>query len=256
MSNAPDSPNSPEAPGVTAAYSILTDPIWYITGAFFALLTTALPAAFQQAWLLPLLQTVALWTLLLPAIRRAALRPILSMPTLWVVIQGLTFFALTLLAPNPTEVAVGNGFTYQADLLAWLYTQTPLPASLATQPLLRIIELAGILLGAVLTGGGVAIWFLARSVNLYAFGAAAVLNAGGNVGTLLGALEPWWLLRLAAFILIIALLSSPGFTGEYNPAAWPAPRRRALWWGIGLLALALLLELLLPAPWARLFGRV
>lgn len=234
-------------------WSITIDPIWYVTGALFALLTTALPGALGQHWLLPLLQTVTLWLLLLPALRRAALRPALRMLAIWASVQVMTFFALTVLAPARAESAVGGGFAYGGALLAWLYTQAPLPASWATQPLLRVVELLGVTVGSVFTGGLVGIWFLLRSLNLWVFGLAMALNAGAGGAGLLGVLEPWWLLRLIAYALLIAVLASPGFTGDYNPGAWPPGNRRALRWGGALLLAGLLLELL-AGPWARLFA--
>jgi hypothetical protein len=238
----------------TRTYSIVYDPAWLITGAFFALLTSALGVLLGLSWLMPLMQTVALWLLLLPALRTGALRPTLKMLSLWVLLQGLTVFLAATFAPARAETAIGDGFAYQTSLLAWLYTQSPLPASWATQPLLRVVELLGVVVGTALTGGLLGIWFLLRSLNLYAFGAGMVLATSESAAVLLAALEPWWLLRLIAYILLIAALAMPGFTGEYSPAAWPARRRKALWWGLALLGAALLIEPLLATPWARLLG--
>lgn len=234
--------------------SLTSDPVWYITGGVFALLTTLVPGALGQRWLMPFLQTTALFLLLLPAIRRAQLRPVLGMLAIWVSVQALAVLALTWAAPGRAEVAVGNGFAYQASLLSWLYTQSPLPASWATQPALRVVELAGVTVGAALTGGLAGIWFLLRSLTLYAFGIAAAWNASGTASAALGAAEPWWPLRIVAYTLLIAVLAMPGFTGEYNVARWPLGRRRVFWWGIGLLAAALLVEALLSTPWATWWG--
>ncbi len=234
-------------------WTIYTDPIWYGAGALFAALTTALPGALGQHWLLPTLQTLTLWLLLLPAIRRAALRPTLQMLALWLGVQALVFLALTLLATTRAEAAVGDGFAYQASLLSWLYTQSPLPASWGSQPLLRVIELLGVTVGTVVSGGLVGIWFLLRALNLWVFGIGAAINAGAGAAGLLAVLEPWWLLRLVSYALLVAVLASPGFTGDYLPASWPAGHRRVLAWGGALLAAALLLELL-ATPWAHLLG--
>src|SRR5690606_29283082 len=111
----------------------------------------------------------------------------------------------------------------------WLFVRGPLPASWATQAVARSVELLGITLGSVISGGLAGIWFLVRSVNLLAYGVATLWNSAGSVAGLLAGMQPWWILRIVAYVGLVACFAMPGYSGEWNPARWDAGQRRLLW---------------------------
>ena len=237
-------------------YNLLDDPVYYGATFFFAALATALPALLGSTWFLALAQTASLWLLLLSPLRQDRVRPALAALAIWVAVQIATVFALSLVSPDALERAVGNGFRYREVLLTWLYAGTALPASWFSQPLLHLLEVAAITLGSLLSGGLVGVWFLMRTVNLYAFGAAALVDSAGPVGGLMAALQPWLLLRIAGYVGLLPLLALPAFTGHWLPWRGSPGRRRLLMIAITLALVGLLSELFLPAIWARWFGRI
>lgn len=237
---------------MSARYSLLRDPVYYSTAAAFAALTTALPALAGGAWFLPIAQTAALWLLALVAFRRASARAALAVIGLWLCVQAATLFAVTMLAPTRAELAIGGGWAYRQALLEWLYAGAPLPASLRSAPWQRLLEVAGVALGSLFSGGLLGVWFLVRSVNLAAYGAAAFAATTGSALWPLVALMPWALARIAGYAGLVATLSIVGYTGEWSPWAWPQGRRRLLWVSLALVAAGLLLETVLPPLWARL----
>jgi hypothetical protein len=234
--------------------SLLHDPLFYITLGFFALLTTGLAAAMGQPRFLPLSQTVALFVFLWMALRQSSVREALWILAIWLVVQIATMILVTRFAPGQVEQAIGNGFFYRMDFLAWFYAGDELPASLTTQPVARLIELAGVLLGSLVTGGLLGVWFLVRAANLAAYSAGALWQSSGFVGYLFAGLPLWTVLRLAGYASFVALLAEPLLTGRWSPGAHLQRRRNLLLIAAGLLLLGLLLELILPGLWRTIFS--
>lgn len=237
-------------------YSLLSDPLYYGAVVFFAGLTTALPALLGAPWFLVLAQTLALWLLLLVPLRRNAARHVVIVLATWVAVQSAAAFVLSLAAPNRLEMAVGNGFHYREEMLAWLYAGTPLPASWFSQPLLHLLEVVGVTVGALVSGGLVGVGFLMRAVNRYAFGAAALVDSAGGMAGVMAALQPWAFLRIAGYVGLLPLLALVGFTGEWLPGRWSPKRRKLLIISAALLLVGLVFELFLPARWATWFGSI
>jgi len=229
-------------------YSIVTDPLYYGVVAFFALIATALPAALGQQWLLPIGQTAALWLLCFVAWRRGTALHAARVLGVWVAVQFAVFFVVAFLGGG--ENAVPQGFAYRTALLEWLFGVGALPASWATEPVRRSVETLGVTLGATVSGGILGVWFLVRSINLFAFGAASAFSATSSVWGLLAGLQPWWLLRVVAYVGVVATFALPGYTGKWTPGGWSPGERRLFWVSAGLLVAALLLEVILPGVWA------
>lgn len=233
---------------VLKRYSIVADPLFYGVVVFFALISTALPAALGQRWLLPIGQSVALWMLCFVAWRKGTALDAARVLALWAATQFVAFFVAVYFTGG--DGAIADGFAYRQALLEWVFGVGALPASWATEPVWRVVETLGVTIGSTLSGGILGVWLLVRSVNLYAFGAATALAATGSVWGMVAALEPWWLLRIVAYAGIVATFALPGYTGRWTPAGWSLGERRLFWTSLGLLVAALLLEVLLPDIWA------
>jgi hypothetical protein len=236
------------------SYTLLNDPIFYAMLAFFALLTTASAAALGQPRFLPISQTVALFAFLAVALRRQTVRAAVVVLAVWLATQVVAMILVTRLAPGQVEQAIGDGFAYRTSFSAWFYGAGALPASLVGQPGSRILEVAGILLGSLLTGGLVGVWFLVRAANLAAYGAGVLWYDSGQIINLFGGLPVWTLLRLAGYAGLVALLGAPLFSGNWSPRYYLTHHRRLVVASAGLLLLGLLLELILPGVWWTLFN--
>ena len=232
-------------------YQLTRDPVFYGSVAFFALLTTTLPAILGQPRLLPLVQAVSLTVLMGLALRRRDVRGALGVVFLWLLVSMLSMLVLTWFAPEPVERAFENGFEYRARFSEWYYASSVLPASFADQPLASLVEIVGILLGSLLTGGLVGAWFLVKMANLAAFGAASLLLTLGGVWMLPIALPLWSIAQLAGAAGLVVLLAEPLLSGRFaaGVANLFGQRRRLLLIFGALYAAGILLEWLLPSFW-------
>lgn len=238
------------------SYSLARDPLFYITVGFFAFLTTSLPTVIGQPNFLPLVQTVALFIFLLIPLRQGLIRQGLWVMALWLGIQFIVVAALTWFLEARAERAFHDGFQYRMAYVAWFYGAADAirPDGFTAAPLARLIELAGILLGSLLSVGLLGIWFLVKSVNLAAYNMGVLLVALNSATGLLLALPIWSLLRIAGYAGLVILFSEPGITGHWQPKHYWRTRRNLIVRSGGLLLLGLLLELFLPDLW-RLLGR-
>lgn len=236
------------------SYSLAHDPLFYITVGFFACLTTGLPAVIGQPNFMPILQTVALFIFILIPLRQGLLRQALWVLLLWLGIQFGLIVTLTWLLEARVETAFHDGFQYRMAYIAWFYgAESALrPDSFGAAPLTRLVELLGVLVGSLVSGGLIGVWFLVKSVNLAAYGMGALLVSLKSTAGLLLALPLWTLLRIAGYAGLITLLSEPLLTGNWQPLTYWRSRRQLIIIAGGLLLLGLLLELFLPDLWRRL----
>lgn len=237
------------------SYSLARDPIFYITVGFFALLTTGLPMAIGQPNFLPILQTLSLFIFMLIPLRQGLLRQTLWVFALWVLLQWAVVVTLTWFLEARAERAFYDGFQYRMDYIAWFYGAKAAlrPDSFGAMPLARLIELLGVLLGSLVSGGLIGIWFLVKSVNLAGYGMGVLLVSLKSTDALLLALPIWSLLRIAGYVGLITLLSEPVLTSNWQPLFYWRSQRRLMLIAGGLLLLGLLVEGFLPDLW-RLLG--
>jgi len=232
-------------------YELNRDPVFFAMAAFFALLVTATSAALGQLRFMPLLQAASLTVFLLIPLRKRDLRSALIVVFLWLAFSMLAILALTWFVPEQMERAFENGFLHRAAFSEWYYAGSPLPASFATQPVPSLVEIAGILLGSLLTGGLVGAWFLVKMANLAAFSAGSLLLTMDSLLLLPIALPLWSLLQIAGAGGLVVLLAEPLTSGRFAAGMGDLfrVRRRPLLICGAIYLLGLILELILPAFW-------
>lgn len=233
-------------------YDLVKDPIYYITFGFFALLTTALPAALGQPNFLPIAQTVALTLFLAAPLRRGRIGTAIVVLATWLSLQLLVMIAGSALLPLVFERAIHDGFAHHRALLEWSATGLSLPGSLLQSPGARLVELFGILLGSLLSAGLVGLWFLMRAVNQFGFGVGR-LALEGPQGLLLG-LMPWRLATLAGYAGLVVMLAQPLLINIWRPTHYFARQRRLAAVSVALIAIGLVLEFLLPGLWRTIWA--
>ena len=118
----------------------MKDPIYYLTFGFFAILTTALPAALGQPNFLPIAQTVALTLFLAVPLRRGLVGKGILVLSVWLVLQTLVMIVGTALLPPVFERAIHDGFAYHRSLLEWSVTGQNLPGWLLNSPGLVLLN--------------------------------------------------------------------------------------------------------------------
>ena len=230
-------------------YRLTRDPVFWLMAAFFAFLTTATPALFGQLRFMPISQTVVLSIFMAIAVRRGDLRSALTVIYVWLLVSMSILIVLTLLVPGQVERAFDDGFMVRAMTSEWYFANSPLPASFATEPLPAALEIAGITLGALFTGGVVGVWSLVHMANLAAFTAGHLLGILGSPLWIVVALPIWSLLQVAGAGGLVVLFAEPLLVDRFALGRWFARRRRALAIFGAIYAAGVLAELILPAFW-------
>ncbi|MCB0060806.1 MAG: hypothetical protein KDE19_01780 [Caldilineaceae bacterium] len=236
-------------------YSLVNDPLYYVTVVLFALLTTGLPALIGQPIFMPIAQTLALFTFLIIPLRQGFIRQTVLVMALWLFIQFIVILLATLWAEQRVQVAFANGFLYRMAYVNWFYEAGGAlrPDGFSVRPLARSLELLGVTLGSLFTLGLVGIWFLVRALNLAAFSMGALMLSIGEPQAVIGALPLWSLVRIAGYAGLVILLAEPLLTSNWNPVFYLRERRRLLLTAVTLLLVGLMLEFFLPNFWRTLF---
>jgi len=232
-------------------YRLIHDPLFYMTVGFFALLTTGFPALIGQPLFMPLSQTIVLFIFLSIPLRQRLLPQALLVMGIWYVVQALTMFSLTLFFAKYVQYAFADGFTYSMQYAEWFYAvpQAVRPDSFAAQPVGRAVELLGIVLGSLISGGLIGLWFLVRALNLTIFSMAGLMVMMESNTTLLAAVPIWGILRTLGYAGAVLLLAEPLLTSTWNPLYYWRTRRRLILATSALVGIGLLLEFLLPDLW-------
>ena len=101
------------------------------------------------------------------------------------------------------------------------------------------------IVGGLATAGLVGAWFLARTVNLAAYGTGILIRTLDD-GGLWRTVPYWTLLRVAGLGGLLTLCAEPLLTSQWSPLYYWRARRRLILISSTLLLLGLLLELFLP----------
>lgn len=232
---------------MTEAHATITrDPVYYVTAACFAVLTTALPALLGQPRFLPILQAIVLTVFLALPLHQRNPRGALRIVALWLPLQYVTLTVLTYLFRAQVENAIPNGFLIQGEIAAWFFAGAAYPAAFGATPLARLVEIAGVLLGGLASAGLVASWFIMRALNLAAY-STAILLAALETPSLILLTIPWWtLVRVAGYAGLLVVLAEPLLTYTWSPSHYWQRSRRLLLTSTGLLVAGILAELILP----------
>lgn len=230
-------------------YQLTRDPVFYLMVAFFALLTTALPAMLGQLRFMPLVQTLVLAIFAGMAVRRRDLRGALIVVFLWLALSMGILALLTVVAPGQIERAFEDGFMHRAMVSEWYFARSPLPSSFSSQPLASLAEIVGVTFGSLVTGGVVGFWFLVRMANLTAFDAGHLLGILGNPFLIVVALPIWSILQVVGAGGLVVVCSELLLTDRFAVGKWLG-RRLRLFAVFGAVYVAgLLAELILPPFW-------
>ncbi len=232
-------------------YTLDRDPLFYITLAAFALLATGFPAVLGQWRFLPLLQAVVLTIFMAIPLRQGNLKGALLVVFLWLALSMTTILVLTWFFAGQVERAFEDGFLHRAAFAEWYYAQGLLPASFQSQPVASVLEIAGILLGSLLTWGLVGAWFLMRLANLAAFSAGSLLLTLQNPFLIFVTLPLWSILQIVGGGALVVLLAEPLIRGNFMAGLrrLVGERRTLLMLFGAIFVIGILLEIALPAVW-------
>lgn len=230
--------------------TITHDYVYYVTVAFFVILTTALPAMLGQVRFMPVVQTLALTVYVAIPLHHRHVRGAVFVVALWLSLQYLTLLGLSTYFGQVVENAIPDGFTVRAGFIGAYYAGDPLFDGVLSSAS-GLIGLLGVIVGSLLTAGLVGFWFVVRALNVSAFGTGVLLSSLEGPAELLRMLPYWTLLRLAGYGLLVVLLAQPLLTYTWSPATYWRNQRTLILAAAALLFAGILLELFLPGLLGR-----
>lgn len=225
--------------------TITHDSIYYVTVAFFTVLTTALPALLGQVHFMPLIQTVALTAFVALPLHNRHVRGAVIVVALWLSLQYLIILGLSTFFGQAVERAIPDGFTVRAAFIGSYYIGGPLYDGVLSSSR-SLVGLVGVIMGSLLTAGLLGFWFVVRALNVSAFGTGVLLSTLEGPAELLRMLPYWTLLRLAGYGMMVVLLAQPLLTYSWSPIAYWRAERRLILTAAALVLAGILLELFLP----------
>ena len=201
-------------------YNLSRDPSSLPWLGFFALLTTGFPCVLGQPRFLPLVQAVALTLFLAVPLRQRNLRSALFVVFLWLALTMGTLLALTWFDRRSHGTRLRGRFSLPRGLCRMVLRRqrasSPLPARFGTQLLPSLVEIVGIMLGSLLTGGPCRRLVLVKAANLAAFGAATLASTLPNPLLAVVALPLWRILQVIGGGGLLVLLAEPLASGHFG----------------------------------------
>lgn len=221
------------------------DPLIYIALVVGLIITLAVGFVTEQKTMMPVLNALIVWPLLIWALRHARIDIALRLVVVWAAIIFIGSVVAGRVLGQMAQAAVPGSIEFNAEHMRWLtgsITSVAQPADW----LPALMRRSGLLLaGSALSAGLIPLIAGARYLAILGLWTANLFNAPHLLAVPLG-IPPWIWAEAVAQISLCVLLAEPIVTGDAQ-ALITKNRRRLLLTGLISLALALLLQLLLPS---------
>jgi len=224
-------------------------PFWILLAA--TPLLTAGGYFLRLPWLLPLLQVLPAYPVMVSDLRRGRLGAAVGHMLAWAALVAITVVALTNFAPLPGETAILHGSAYRDEMIRWVRTgegKESTPSRFLPE---HALHLGAFVVLALVSGGFLALVLGAVLMNYMSFYVGSLLSIAETPSTvLLYGWPPWAAVRVIGFVILGVALAVPALQ-RLMEIPLPAGRRRA--WIAGALALIVLdaiLKTLLAPRWS------
>jgi hypothetical protein len=207
----------------------------------------------RQPWLLPLLQVLPAYPILVRDLRdRRPLLAILHMLA-WALAIAVTMEALALQRPESGTASVLHGEAYRDEMVRWVRTglgRESSPRLFLPEHLIHLSLFAAL---SLLSGSLLSLILGAVLVNYMSFYVGSLLALARHPGTvLLFGWPPWAILRVIAFVILGVVLAGPMLQRVLGiPFHWEKQRSFLLSAG-ALLILDAVLKAFLAPSWSAL----
>lgn len=222
-----------------------TDPLIYIGLVVGLLITLAVGFVTEQKTMMPVLNALIVWPLLIWALRHARIDIALRLVVIWAVVIFVGSVVAGRTLGQIAQAAVPGSIEFNAEHMRWLtgnITGVEQPANWLPD----LGRRSGVLLaGSALSAGLIPLIAGARYLAILGLWTANLFDAPSLLAIPLG-IPPWIWAETVAQISLGVLLAEPMVSGDAQ-ALITKNRRRLLFTGLIALALALLLQLLLPS---------
>lgn len=166
--------------------------------------------ALGQAWLLPILNAIPVYIVLVHRLRKGERGGAVRTAIWWAGALAMAGTVCLALWPGETETLVLNGPEYRDAMLEWIRTGRGTEGSLGVFLPRQLLQLALFSVLSLATASALSIVMGAAMLNYMSFYVAALLKAGVPAwGVLLLGWQPWTISRMAAFCTLGVVLAEP-----------------------------------------------
>ncbi|HVO11483.1 MAG TPA: hypothetical protein VMX54_12145 [Vicinamibacteria bacterium] len=209
----------------------------------------------RQPWLLPVLNALPAYAVLVHRLRRGERGGAVRGMLVWAITLALTATILFVWWPDPVGAVVIHGPDYKDQMFQWIRTAVGAEGNIRLFLPHHLLQLAAFVVVGLLTAGAGAVVMGAVLMNYMAYYVAALARAGVPpwAVTLLG-WQPWTIARVLAFCTLGVILAEPLLF-----RVMPAARGRLKKTGRAAYVVAamsgILAEWFLKATFAPIWGR-
>jgi hypothetical protein len=209
-----------------------------------------------SAWLLPSLNTLPAYLMMVARLREGDRRGALAAMLTWALtlaVCGTLFFALW---PTTLEAVVLNGAVYRDEMFLWIRTGLGREGSPRLFLPQHLLHLVGFVALSLATASSLSILLGAVLMNFMAFYVASLARAGLPAWAVITlGWQPWAICRVAAFCTLGVVLAEPLLRQRFKTLPTQSPRKLLLWAACGILADWALKATLAPT-WGRWLVRL
>ncbi len=176
----------------------------------FTLLSYPLGLVLGQAWLVPLLNTLPAYALMVALLRGGCRRAAVLAMLAWAAALGAGGTLTFALWPEDPGALVLNGPAYRDEMRAWIETGVGREGSPRAFLPQHLGHLGAFVALSLSSASALAMPLGAVLMNFMSYYVASLARAGGDpVGVLLWGWQPWALCRVAAFCTLGVALAEP-----------------------------------------------
>jgi hypothetical protein len=227
---------------VTWLFLIVVTPLLTLLGYFLKI-----------PWLLPLLQVLPAYPLMVRDLKTRRWELAVLRMLLWAALIGSTVEVLALLSPASGEISIFHGMAYRDEMLLWIRTGIGKESSPLHFLPEHAFHLALFVILSLVSGGFLSLVLGAVLMNYMSFYVGSLMSlAEAPAKVALFGWPPWAMLRVASFVILGVVLAGPAMKRWLGiPFRWEDCRPWIAAAGAGLI-LDLALKAMLAPTWSAL----
>ena len=174
------------------------------------LVSFPLGLAIGVPWLLPVLNAVPAYILLVHRLRRGERGGAVRTAIWWAAALAISGTACLALWPAPTDTLVLNGPEYQKEMLDWIATGKGTEGSLSLSFTRQLLQIGIFVALSLATGGALSVVMGAVLMNDVSFYVAGLASSGTPAwAVVLLGWTPWTIARMTALCILGVVLAEP-----------------------------------------------
>ena len=216
-------------------------------------LLTAVGYASGFPWILPLLQVIPAYPVMVRELRRERPGMAVLKMLFWALLIALTMETLAVYAPARGETSVLHGSVYRDEMIAWIRTGIGRESSWRLFLPEHALHLGLFVILSLVSGSLLSLVLGAALMNYMSYYVGSLIGIARVPSVpLLAGWPPWAILRVASFVVLGVILAGPALKRFADvPFRWEEKRIWLVLAGSGL-AMDVVLKILLAPRWSAL----